>query len=102
MNLKTLFSSLVLSFALAIPAFASPVDINTADAQTLAEGLTEIGMSKAEAIVAYRTEHGPFADANALTDVKGIGDALVERNRDNIVVGGKGKSSASAKAPSAK
>ena len=97
MNFKTLFSSLALSLVLALPAFASPVDINSADAQTLAEGLNGIGMSKAEAIVAYRTEHGPFADASELTEVKGIGDALVERNRDNIVVGGKGQASAAAK-----
>jgi competence protein ComEA len=102
MNFKTLFSSLVLSCALALPAFASPVDINSADAKTLAEGLTGIGMSKAEAIVAYRTEHGPFADANALTEVKGIGDALVERNRDNIVVGAKGKSAQASKAAGSK
>jgi competence protein ComEA len=97
MNLKTLFSSLVLSCALALPAFASPVDINSADAKTLAEGLNGVGMSKAEAIVAYRTEHGPFANADALTEVKGIGDALVERNRDNIVVGAKGKSATPAR-----
>jgi competence protein ComEA len=92
MNLKTVLASLVLSLALALPAFAAdPVDINSADAKTLAEGLTGVGMSKAEAIVAYRNEHGPFANASELAQVKGIGDKLVERNRDNIVVGAKGK-----------
>lgn len=98
MNIKTVLSSLVLSLALALPAFAAdPVDINTADATSLAEGLTGVGMSKAEAIIAYRDEHGPFASADDLAQVKGIGDKLVERNRDNIVVG-----SAKAKASGSK
>ena len=99
MNFKTLLASLVLSLALALPAFAAePVDINSADAQTLAEGLNGVGMSKAEAIVAYRDEHGPFASAEDLAQVKGIGEKIVEKNRDNIVVGGsKAKSSASRK-----
>jgi competence protein ComEA len=88
MNIKTVLASLALSLALALPAFAAePVDINSADATTLAEGLTGVGLSKAEAIIAYRDEHGPFASAEDLAQVKGIGDKLVERNRDNIVVG---------------
>ncbi len=88
MNLKTILASLILSCALALPAFAAdPVDINTADAKTLAEGLNGIGMSKAEAIVAYRDEHGPFASADDLAKVKGVGDRTVERNRDLIVTG---------------
>ena len=100
MNFKTLLASLVLSLALALPAFAAEqVDINSADAQTLAEGLNGVGMSKAEAIVAYRDEHGPFASAEDLAQVKGIGERTVEKNRDNIVVGGsKAKSSTSRKA----
>ena len=98
MNFKTLLASLVLSLALALPAFAAEsVDINSADAKTLAEGLNGVGMSKAEAIVAYRDEHGPFASAEDLTQVKGIGDKIIEKNRDAIVVGGKAKASTSRK-----
>ncbi len=89
MNFKSILASLALSLALALPAFASePVDINTADATTLAEGLNGIGLSKAEAIVASRTENGPFASADDLANVKGIGVKTVERNRDMIVLGG--------------
>ncbi len=103
MNFKTLLASLVLSLALALPAFAAEqVDINSADAKTLAEGLNGVGMSKAEAIVAYRDEHGPFASAEDLSQVKGIGEKTVEKNRDNIVVGGsKAKATASHKAAKA-
>ena len=98
MNIKTLLASLVLSLALALPAFAAEsVDINSADAKTLAEGLNGVGMSKAEAIVAYRDEHGPFASAEDLAQVKGIGDKIVEKNRDTIVVGGKARANASRK-----
>lgn len=98
MNFKSILASVILSLALALPAFAGQVDINSADAQTLAEGLNGVGLSKAEAIVAYRDEHGPFSSAEDLVQVKGIGAKTVEKNRDNIEVGGaKSKSTASRK-----
>ena len=68
-------------------AFAEPVNINTADAATLAAGLQGIGMSKAEAIVAYRTEHGPFKSVDDLVQVKGVGDKTLETNRTNLTIG---------------
>ena len=77
-----LFLLLVSSFA-----FAEPVNINTADAATLAAGLQGIGMSKAEAIVAYRTEHGPFHKVDDLVQVKGVGDKILEANRTNLTIG---------------
>ncbi|WP_291220531.1 helix-hairpin-helix domain-containing protein [Dokdonella sp.] len=102
MNMKSILASLILSCALALPAFAgSPVDINTASATELAEGLDGVGMSKAEAIVAYRDEHGPFASADDLVNVKGIGEKTVELNRANILTGGKGKLAKAPKAPAA-
>lgn len=102
MNIKSILAALVLSLALALPAFASePVDINTADAKTLAEGLNGIGMSKAEAIVAYRSENGPFASADELGNVKGIGEKTIERNRDVIVLGSSKAKVASVKTPKA-
>jgi competence protein ComEA len=73
---------LFVSFA----AFAKPVDINTASATEIAEALSGVAQSKAEAIVAYRKEHGPFNNADELAMVKGIGAKTVEKNRDNIVV----------------
>ena len=49
------------------------VNINTADAETLARVLQGIGAAKAEAIVAYRKEHGDFVDVYELANVKGVG-----------------------------
>lgn len=63
------------------------VDINTADAATLDRVLVNIGAAKAQAIVDYRQANGPFRSAEELAQVKGIGLATVERNRELISVG---------------
>lgn len=67
-------------------AFAAPqtVNINRADAETLAEVLHGVGLSRAQAIVAYREQHGEFRDAYELANIKGIGDRTVEQNEDRI------------------
>jgi competence protein ComEA len=63
----------------------SRININTASAQELAR-LPGIGPAKAEAIVQHRAQH-PFAKAEDLRDVKGIGDKLYERIKDQVTVG---------------
>ena len=40
----------------AFNVFAAPVNVNTADAKTISDALSGIGLKKAEAIVKYRTE----------------------------------------------
>jgi competence protein ComEA len=50
---------------------AQTVDLNTADARTLAE-LPGIGETLAERIVEFRTLNGPFASVDGLADVAGI------------------------------
>lgn len=67
-------------------ALAGPVNINTADAATLAAELTGVGPALAEAIVADRKANGNFASPDALTRVKGIGTRIVELNKANILV----------------
>ena len=62
------------------------IDLNNVDASTLQSQLSGIGKAKAEAIVAYREANGNFASVDELLEVKGIGKALLERNRDKIVV----------------
>jgi competence protein ComEA len=64
------------------------VNINTADAATIDAGLLNIGRSKAEAIVAYRKEHGAFKSPEQLAQVKGIGLKTIEKNRDRIAFDG--------------
>ncbi len=86
--MKTLLKTTVLSLLLALSfnLFAAPVNINTADAKTLAANINGVGDKKAEAIVQYRAKHGPFKTADDLTKVKGIGPNLVEKNRDILLV----------------
>ena len=67
-------------------AFAGPVDINTADAETISAELKGVGLAKAKAIVEYRQKHGPFKSPDDLSLVKGIGERTVEINRANIRV----------------
>jgi competence protein ComEA len=67
---------------------AGQVNINTADAQTLAAELKGVGEKKAQAIVDYRVENGPFKSVTDLTSVKGIGDKLLEDNVDRIIIEG--------------
>lgn len=62
------------------------VNLNTADAETLQRELSGIGETKAKAIVAYREEHGNFASIDELLEVKGIGEATLEKNRDKLSV----------------
>lgn len=62
-------------------AAAAGVDINRAEAAELAEALVGVGLRKAEAIVRYREQFGPFESVEELAEVKGIGAATLERNR---------------------
>ncbi|MCB0237057.1 MAG: helix-hairpin-helix domain-containing protein, partial [Anaerolineae bacterium] len=56
------------------------ININTASAVDL-ETLPGIGPKTAEAIIAYRDANGPFATIEAITEVKGIGPATLEKLR---------------------
>ena len=62
------------------------VDINTADAATLAATLDGIGLVKAQEIVAYREMFGKFQSVDELAEVQGIGVATVEKNRHRIAI----------------
>jgi len=84
--MRTCFAVLALSLA-PIAAFAGPVNINTADAQTLAAELDGVGMSRAQAIVEYRDANGAFSSPEEVLKVKGIGPQVLEANRGNILTG---------------
>ncbi|WP_250623943.1 ComEA family DNA-binding protein [Pinirhizobacter soli] len=81
---RTILASLLL-FSPAVFAGTS-VDINKADAATLAQSLDGVGIARAQAIVEWREQHGPFRAADDLISVKGIGKAMVEKNREFIQV----------------
>lgn len=86
---KNTICAFALCFAMALPAMAAtPVNINKADAQTIATSLDGIGLSKAKAIVAYRDAHGPFKSVDEVGHVKGIGAKTLARNRDAIRLNG--------------
>jgi competence protein ComEA len=84
MLIKGLSAALVAATLLAPVAIAGPVDVNTADAKTLARELQGVGMAKAEAIVSYREKNGPFRSADDLAKVKGLGEKLIDQNRSNL------------------
>ena len=83
--IKPLVRTLVLSI-LPMASWAGPVNINTADAGTLAAELDGIGLARAEAIIQDRESNGPFGQAEDLGRVKGIGQWIVDQNRANIRV----------------
>ena len=60
------------------------VNINSADADTLADMLVGVGAAKARAIVQFREEHGPFKSIEQLKEVNGIGDSILSTNKDRI------------------
>ncbi|MDI9244576.1 helix-hairpin-helix domain-containing protein [Marinobacter sp. CHS3-4] len=74
--------SLLSGFSHAEPAV---ININTATVETLAS-LNGVGETKAKAIVAYRTENGPFATSEDLSKVKGIGAKTIQKNADRLSV----------------
>lgn len=79
--------ALALAFTLPLQA-ATPVNVNTADAATIAKALDSIGPAKAAAIVAWRDEHGPFKSVDEVGQIKGIGASILERNRAAILLSG--------------
>lgn len=87
----SIFRSMLFVFsmllAVSMQVYAGQVDINTADAGTLASAINGVGERKAQAIVEYRQTNGPFVSVDDLASVKGIGMNTVENNRDALTVG---------------
>ncbi len=67
-----------------INVFATPVNINKADAKTISQALKGIGLKKASAIIAYRKENGAFKKLKDLSNVKGIGEKTIKKNKSDI------------------
>ena len=73
----------VLSMGLAVAA----VNIDTAGVEVL-KASPGIGQSKAAAIAAYRDQHGKFKSVDELKQVKGIGEGIYQKLKEEAVVGG--------------
>ncbi len=80
--MKQIIKALILCCVLAGTVLAADtININTADAVTLAESIKGVGMAKAEAIIRYREKNGPFMSVEQLAEVPGVGERTVEKNR---------------------
>lgn len=84
-SLKTLITILALSWS-AVGFSQGIVNINAADADTIAENLKGIGEKKSIAIVNYRNENGMFKTVSDLALVKGISERTLEANKEFIVL----------------
>jgi competence protein ComEA len=87
-HIKQSLGILVAGLACGGLAFAGSVNINSADAATLATELKGIGPSKAAAIVEYRQKHGQFRSVDELAQVKGVNQKLIDRNRNDLRLSG--------------
>ena len=103
--MKHILRNIIASFVLALvliptAVFANTdfkgtetVNINKADAPTLAAYLKGVGAAKATPIVKYRKAHGKFKSIEDLKNVDGIGDATIRDNKRKLSTS-RGKSSA--------
>lgn len=62
------------------------IDVNTADVYDL-QRLPGIGEKRAQDIIAYREENGPFQTLDELTNVSGIGPVILENLREYVTTG---------------
>ena len=79
-------STFVAALAFCVNAWAGSVNINTADAQALADNIVGVGPKIAAKIVEEREKNGPFASIEELLRVKGIGPKTLEKNRDSLLL----------------
>jgi competence protein ComEA len=85
-NIKRTLAALLIVMVGPAVAVAGPVNVNTADAETISAELKGIGITKALAIVDFREANGPFKTPEELAMVKGIGERTVEINREFILL----------------
>ena len=83
-----MFKLMMTAFMMTFSAYAAaaPVNINTADAQTLDEALNGVGPVTARRIVEFRDANGAFSDPSEIVLVKGIGEKTLEKNIEDILV----------------
>jgi len=80
--LRKFLFALLASLPLLLSA-AQTVNINTADKETLMT-VKGVGEKRAEAIIAFREQNGPFKSVDDLVLVQGVGQAIVDANREKL------------------
>ncbi|WP_444902726.1 ComEA family DNA-binding protein [Microbulbifer sp. CnH-101-E] len=93
-SLLSLLLAIALSFLSSSVVFADgaeseqqvafEVNVNSASAEELAGKLLGVGEAKAQLIIEYREQYGPFTSLDQLLNVKGIGAATLDKNRKRI------------------
>ena len=83
---KTEVSAAPVAVEISTQSQSGRINLNGADASTLQRELSGIGEAKAKAIVAYRESNGSFASVDELLEVKGIGKAILDKNREKLEV----------------
>ena len=86
--IRTLVFATILLVMPAI-ALATSIDINNANAETIASSLKGIGDKKAQAIISYRNKYGAFQSLDDLVNVPGIGEKTLQRLRSRLSLGEK-------------
>ena len=83
-NLRRCIVAVLLTLPLLLSA-GETININTADKETLMS-IKGIGEKRAEEIIAYREQNGPFKSVDQLTEIKGLGQTFIDSNRELLVV----------------
>ena len=86
----TSVKKLFLILLLALPCYLSAADkinINTASKEVLMSEIKGVGEKRAEAIIAYREQNGPFKSVDELAKVTGVGQSILDANKDSLSVG---------------
>ncbi|MBT5331460.1 MAG: ComEA family DNA-binding protein [Porticoccaceae bacterium] len=88
--------TLVILFTLATGLFNSSfaqtdgammtINVNVATAEQIADILDGVGMTRAQAIVQHRENYGKFERVEELLMVRGIGDSILNANREKIAL----------------
>ena len=86
MKTRLLLGTSLAGLLLTFQCFAAPVNINKADAATLAKDLVRVGPATSKAIVAYRKKNGAFKKPEDLMKVNGIGQKTFDENKKDIRV----------------
>ena len=83
-NLRRCIFAVLLTLPLLVFAGES-ININTADKEVLMS-IKGIGEKRAEAIIAYREQNGPFKSVDQLAEIKGLGQVFIDSNREQLAV----------------